>query len=537
MKKKFIFGHRNPDTDSVCSAIALSYLRNKQGMDTEAKILSDINKETKFVLEYFNHKKPEFINDVKVKIKDINYKKGIFLNEEDSIDNAFNLMNDENLTAMPICDKDNKISGYVALKDIARYLAYGGNEVLETTLENIVNSLNAVVITKYIDKVSGSVRVAGSSSNSLINNLLLDSETILIVADRYRVISSAIDAKVKLIILSMDVMPDLELIAKAEKNNVTIIKTTLSTHKSANKIMLTNCLKIINNNHNPLVVNEDEYYTEFLEKAKITKHSNYPIVDKKQKCLGIIKMSDSNEYEKQEVILVDHNMVAQSVEGLDEALILEIVDHHNLGDLNTSMPVSFRSMPVGCTSTIIYIMFNENQIDIPSDIAGLMLSAIISDTLLFNSPITTKLDKVTALKLAEIANVDLETYGKELLKAASSIEGMSIKELVNNDYKSYTVGQKQLGISVVMTMDFSELSEKVDEIVEFLNTKIELGFDLSVMFVTDVIKNGSYIIYNDAAEQKIKNAFGLNEIHQGIFVKDLVSRKKQMLPKILEELK
>lgn len=545
MKEIFVFGHRNPDTDSVCSAIALSYLKNQQGFTTTPKILSDINKESKFALKYFGIKKPDFINDVKVRVKDINYETNALISEEESVDRAFEFMAKFNVTALPLVDSKCKLTGYLSLKDIARYLSESDNNFIDTSLINIINSLDAKVVSsldakvvsEFDEKIKGNVIVASLDSETFLNEITLDKNTILISGFRKPIIDKAIDSKVKLIIISCNQKLDTSLVEKARANKVNILRTEHFTFNIANKIHLSNFTMSINTNTSPVVLSEDDFYSDFLDLTAKNHFSNYPVVNKKGICKGLIKVTGENNYDKQEVILVDHNTFSQSAVGVDEANILEIVDHHNLGAINTVLPISFRSMPVGCTSTIIYIMFSESKIDIPSDIAGLMLSAIISDTLLFTSPTTTDKDIDVANKLALIANVDIDTYGRELLKAASSIKGMSIEELVYTDYKSYTYASKEIGISVVTTMDFDAIAPKVPEILKLLESKIEIDeYNLSVMFATDVIKNGSYLIYNEDSAELLKDAFNLDEIYQGVFIPSLVSRKKQMLPHILEVL-
>ena len=262
-------------------------------------------------------------------------------------------------------------------------------------------------------------------------------------------------------------------------------------------------------------------------------HTNYPIINNKNECLGLIRLTGPNEYEKQKVILVDHNNLAQSVDGIEEANILEIIDHHNLGAIGTSVPINFRSKPVGCTSTMIYDMFTENKISIPKNIAGLMLSAILSDTLLLTSPTTTEDDRFAAVKLANIAKVDIDTYGLEMLKAASSIEGKSVEELIKTDFKTYNVGTKTLGIGQIMTMDIDTIFENITEYVNKLNEMVDTNYSIVVIFITDIIKNGSYVIYNEKAANIVSDSFGLKNVHQGIFLPKMVSRKKQILPAIL----
>ncbi len=534
MQSIYVFGHRNPDSDSVCSSIALAYLKEKLGFKVEPRILSDINKETAFVLNYFNVEKPKFLNDVKVRIKDIKYEKKMFINENASIYDAYNKMSLKNTTAIPLVGSDHKLTGYVTLKEIARYLVSASKQNIDTTYENLLSTLDAEKVLKYNDDIKGKVTVVGLKSNSFYDKISLSENDILITGNRPAILEYAINSGVKLIILTYGSRLDKEFLLKAKNNNINIISTELDSFNIANRISLGNYVKLINTTTNPVVVSTEDFYADFKEKIHKINHTNYPVVNKNEECVGLIRLTGPNSYNKQEVILVDHNSFSQSVVGLEEAEIVEIIDHHNLGAIGTTVPINFRSMPVGCTATIIYFMFLENKIEIPKNIAGLLLSAILSDTLLFTSPTCTDKDKIAAEKLSKIAKVNVDEYGHEMMKAGSSIEGMDIKDLVYNDFKTYNLSGKQIGISQITTMDFESIESKLEEIVDYLNTKNENGYDLAVMFVTDIIKNGSYIIYNDSSSDIIKESFHLKNIKQGIFVKDLVSRKKQMLPNILE---
>ncbi len=534
MGKVFIFGHRNPDTDSVCSSIALAYLKNETGIKAVPKILSDVNKESEFVLKYFNTQKPEYINDIKVRVKDVKYEKKLVINNKLSIMDAYIKMSEKHTTAIPLVDDNNLLTGYVTLKEIAKYLFSNNKQYLNTSLSNIIKTLDAKILVKQREHIEGKVAVAGLDTSAFNDEIKISEFDIIVVGNRPKIINHAINSNVKLIILSFGSTIDKKLLKKAEKNNVTIISTKLDSFNIANKIGSSNSINSINTNHSPVVVHEEDFYIDFKEKVHKINHTNYPVLNKKGECLGLIRLTGPNNYNKQQVILVDHNSFVQSAIGIEEAEILEIIDHHNLGAIGTTSPINFRSMTVGCTSTIIYNMFMENKITIPKNIAGLMLSAIISDTLLFTSPTCTKIDKQVAEKLAKIAKIDMYEYGNEMLKAGSSLEGLSIKEIVYSDYKSFDMNNKKIGISVVLTTDFETITDKVPEIVNYLDVKIENGYDLTVMFVTDIIKNGSYIIYNSKSEDIIKDSFDIKNIKQGVFVKGLVSRKKQMLPAILE---
>ena len=532
----YIFGHKNPDTDSVCSSIAFSYLKNELGGKTVPKVLGNINNETKFALNYFKVPVPSYLNDVRVRIKNIKYDKKAYISETASINAAFKLMQKQNITAIPLIDDKKKLTGYVTLKEIARYLINGNKEIVHTKLDNIIETLNAKVITKFDDYISGDILIAGLQSKTIQKEVDLSPRDILIVGDRYKVLEYAIESHVKLIILPLNVNLDKKIIKKAENNQINIIASELDSFQIANKILLSNFVKSININKSPMTINNEDYYNDFKNMTHRVNHSNYPVVNNKGECLGLIKLTGPNEYEKQKLILVDHNNFAQSVDGLDEADILEIIDHHNIGDIGTTLPINFRSKPVGCTSTMIYEMYKENHINIPKNMAGLMLSAILSDTLLLTSPTTTEDDKFVAVKLANIAKVDIDKYGLEMLKAASSIEGKSVEELINTDFKSYVVGDKLLGISQIMTMDIETVEKNIDEFIAKLNEMVSKEYSIVTIFITDIIKNGSYVLYNDAAANIIQDSFGLKDIHQCMFLSKIVSRKKQIQPNIISVL-
>lgn len=529
----FIFGHKNPDTDSVCSSIALSYLKNRLGEKTVPKVLGNINNESRFVLDYFKVDYPSYLNDVKVRIKNIKYDKKAFIYEYASIDKAFKLMQKENITAIPLVDENKKLSGYVTLKEIAKYLINGNKEKIFTTFNNIVETLDAKVIMNFDEKITGKILVAGMQSKTFHDNIHLSSDNILIVGDRYKILDYAIDSKVKLIILPLNSTINKKLLAKAEKNGINIIETSYDSYTISNKMLLSNYIKNININTSPVTVLNEDYYSDFKQMSHKINHTNYPVLNNKGECLGLIRLTGPNTYEKQRVILVDHNNLAQSVEGIEEADICEIIDHHNLGAIGTTMPINFRSKPVGCTSTMLYEIFMDEKVAIPKEIAGIMLSAILSDTLLFTSPTTTETDKMVAQKLAKLAKVNIDKYGLEMLKAASSISDMSIEEVITSDFKSFNLDTKMLGIGQVITLDIDYVEKNKDKFIAQLDKMVEEEYSLVVLFITDIIKNGSYVLYSSKAEAIVKDAFGLEKIHEGIFIPKVVSRKKQMLPSIL----
>ena len=512
----FIFGHKNPDTDSVCASISLSYLMNELGKNTVPKVLGHINTETKFVLDYFKVSCPDYLNDTKVRIKDIKYNKKAFIKENDSILNTFNFMHKQNITGIPLVDDKKILTGFVSLKEIAKYLISGNKDTVDTSYD-----------------ISGNVLVASYQSKTFQDEVVLTNDDILIVGDRYKILEYAINSKVKLIVLTGNHILPSKLLKKAEKNHVNVIVSKYYSLETTNRVILSNQIKSININAKPISISNKAYRTDFISLSNKVGHTNYPVVNSKNECLGVLKVTSADNYTKQQVIMVDHNGMSQSAIGIEEAEVIQIIDHHNLSAIGTSVPINFRSMPVGCTCTIIYNMFLEEKINIPKEIAGLMLSAILSDTLVFKSPTTTDEDVAAATKLARIAKVNIEDYGYKMFKAASGIKGISVSDLINQDFKSYNVGNHQIGISQVMTMDFEEIEANMDEYVNKLD-ELSSNYLCVVLFITDVYKNGSYVLYNRKAEDLIADAFDLKEANEGIYINDLVSRKKQMLPALME---
>lgn len=530
----FVFGHLNPDTDSVCSSIALSYLLNEEGRNTVPKVLGHINQESKFALDYFGVKEPDYLNDTKVKIKDIKYNKKAIVHENESIMQTFEYMQKNNITAIPLVNDKKILTGFVTLKEIAKYLINGDKRNVNTTYDNIVSALEGEDTLSFDKEIVGNILVASFQTKTFQEEVSLTADDILIVGDRYKILEYAIKSKVKLIILTGNQVLPKELLEKAKKNQINIITSKYSSFETTSRTIISNKIKTINMNCKPITINHKDYRTDFLSLANNEGHTNYPVINNKNECLGTLKVTNADNYERQKVIMVDHNSFSQSAIGIEEAQIVEIIDHHNLGSIGTNVPINFRSMPVGCTCTIIYNMFIEKKVAIPKQIAGIMLSAILSDTMLFKSPTTTEEDIFAASKLAKIAKVNIDEYGYLMFKAASSIKGISVNDLINQDFKSYSVGNRQIGISQIMTMDFNEIQENIEEYIEKLDELSSASYLCTVLFITDVYKNGSYVIYNKNAEHAIMDAFDLNEIYEGIYIPNLVSRKKQMLPALLE---
>mgnify|MGYP005792569623 FL=1 len=536
MKTTYVFGHRNPDTDSVCSAISFSYLKNQLGDNTSPRVLGHINKESAFVLNHFGVKEPGYLNNVKVQLRDVSYGKGLMLDAFASIKEVVDFMQDNHCTAVPIVDKNKKLISLITLKEIAMMFIENSKNHLHTSYEHILKSVNGREILRFAEEFNGDTVAGSYQSQTFIEKAVLKESDILIVGDRYKVLQHGISSKVSLIVLTNNCDLDEELLSLAKANKVSVISSALDTYNTCTQIALSNYVKTILVNQNPSVVHDLDYLTDFVADATKLGHTNYPILNKKNECLGVIRVTDIGNFEKKQVILVDHNNLEQSVPGIDEASIVEIIDHHNLGAIGTSIPINVRCMPVGCTCTILYQLYQEKNVTIPKDIAGLMLSAILSDTLILKSPTTTESDRIAVKALASICEEDYEAYGYEMLKAGSSVEGLEAEDIIYQDFKSYKVGNESLGISQVITMDFDSIKEHLQEYIDKLNEIAKGDYSTVTLFITDIIKNGSYVLFNDDSKHIVEDSFGISNLEQGTFIPDLVSRKKQMLPKIMESL-
>lgn len=534
--KIFIIGHKKPDTDSVTSAINLSYLKNRLGYDTIPMVLGDINNETKFVLNHFNVKIPQYLNDVKLQIKDLDYEKNIYINQDNSLFEAFNYMNNNGISNVPVVDNKISFKGDISMKDIAKDMICENLDYLEASFKNIVDTIRGKEILKFSDIIKGNVIVASYRSTTFIENIKIDNNTILVVGDRHSIIEYAINNNAKLIILTGGSNIKKEHLENAIKNKVSVIRTNLNTFNAAKLILLAKYVKELMITKNIICFNENEEVNDFINIANRTKYSNFPIVDKNNHCLGFIKISDTIEKNKKRVILVDHNEYEQSVDGLEEAEIVEIIDHHKIGSIGTSAPINFRNMPVGSTNTIIYMLYKENNIEIPTYVAGLMISGIISDTLLFSSPTTTNTDIEVVKTLAKQINIDYEKYAMEMFKAGSVLKGKTKEQIIYSDFKDFTVENNKIGISQVSTINSDTILSNKDNYIKLLNEISKNNdYDIICLFVTDILKNGSYIFFNNKAYEVLERSFKQN-LKQGDFLEKIISRKKQIIPNIMEHL-
>lgn len=510
-EKVYVFGHLKPDTDSVTSAIAVAHLKRKLGINAEARVLGEINKETRFVLDYFKVKEPRYLDSVRLQIKDVDYYKGYQVNEDSTIIDTYKYLNEHGITGAPVVDINKNIKGVITSKDIVKRII-DVNNYLETSFNNLVNCIEGSIISRFDDKISGNV----------------------IVNDNYIVIKN--DNGINTVIVNEEINE--QKLDSFKENRTNIIKTNFELFETIRRVMNSEYIKNLMNNDNFYRFNQNDNFYEFLKEARRLGHNNYPVVGKRNECLGLIRVTDKNIKHNKKVILVDHNESTQSVDGLNEANIIEVVDHHKIGDLSTSDPINFRNMAVGSTNTIVYQMFRERLIDIPYEIEGMMISGILSDTLCLTSSTTTELDKITVELLARDMKLDYKSYYKEMLKAGTSIDGLTKLEVLTQDYKNFQVDDKKYAVGQTITMDIDSIMKDKDEYISIMEDRCNnQGLEFILFIITDVLNNGSYILYTNGCEEMIKDSFNLSDVYEGIFIECLTSRKKQVIPYINDYIK
>ena len=535
MDNIYVIGHQKPDTDSITRSISLAYLKKRLGMNAIPCRIGELNRESEYVLNTFGLKVPMLLDDVKLQIKDLSYHKGYFINYHESIKDAYDYMVERGITGVPVVNDRNKFIGLITLKIMVKDIIDGDISKLNTSYKNIIEVLSGEEILKYDDEIKGNVLAATYKSTTFMDTIDLKNDNILIVGDRHSVIEYAINSGVKLIIVVGNNDIKEEHINAAKEKKVNIIRTPYDTFKTTKTIGLSNYIENIIPNETIITFNEEDYYDEFVIKTSKLKHNNYPIVGKNGICKGLIRITDITEKNRKKVILVDHNETSQTVEGIDEAEIVEIVDHHKIGNISTNTPINFRNMSVGSTNTIIYEMFKENNIDIPASIAGIMLAGILSDTLILTSPTTTSLDKKVVESLSTICEIDYNKFALDMFKVGTSLKDKTIEEIVNSDIKAFTTDNVSFAVSQVFTLDIESILTKKDEYLDYINKlSSDRGYKMVLLVITDIIRKGSYLLYTNDDDEILLDAFGLESIEQGEYIEDMMSRKKQIVPKLME---
>ena len=548
-KNVWVVGHKNPDTDSICAAIAYADLKNRleerDFADTKVsyefipKRAGDINAETEYVLSYFNVEPPQYISDVGTQMKDIAYRKIEGARSHISMKKAWEMMKNLKIVTLPIVNSVNKLEGIIVTGDIAEsYMDVYDNYILSkarTQYKNIMETLEGQMITgnEHGHFLNGKVVVATDST--LSTEQLLERDDLLIVGDNEELQLASIKAGCSCIVITNGIRVTNLVIKRAEENEVVIITTPYDSFTVARLINQSMPIKYFMTKNNIISYELDDFVTDVKNSTSKIRHRYFPILDEEQNYVGMFSPRNLLNAQKKQIILVDHNEKSQAVNNVEEAEILEIIDHHRLGTLETIAPVYFRNQPLGCTSTIIYQMYQEKGIEIPIKIAGLLCAAIVSDTLMFRSPTCTAIDRMAAERLAEIADVNIETFAYHMFEAASDFESKTEEEILNQDFKIFYSGDASVGVSQVTAMGYLEL-EKVGKRIrnQLVQMRGEKNVDLLFIMLTDILNESTELLfYGDDAESLVKHAFHKETEGDSVVLRGVVSRKKQLIPALM----
>jgi manganese-dependent inorganic pyrophosphatase len=531
----YITGHKNPDTDSICSAVAYSELKKKLGFNAVPARLGEINRETEFILEYFYVPVPEYLHTVKTQVCDLNIDNVIPVSPDVSIKTAWMLMKRNNLKTLPVVDDNERLIGVATLSDITnKYMDTLENNIIaasKTPLRNIMETLNAKLITgKYDDfKTTGNVVVAALSPEQM--KPFIDRGDIVIAGNRNDTQLMAMELGASCIIITGGYDIDKELLEKAKENNCIVMITPFDTFTTARLINQSIPIKHVMTTDNLIIFNLDDFIDEIKDKMLQTRYRSYPVVDDNNRIQGFISRYHLISQKRKKIILMDHNEKVQSVHGIDEAEILEIIDHHRIADVQTGRPIYFRNEPVGSTSTIVANMYFENGIRPSKNIAGIMCAAILSDTLKFKSPTCTYIDIMTAERLAEIADIQMEEFALSMFRAGSSLQDKSPEEIFYQDFKEFTLGKYKIGIGQVNTIGSDDMKEIKKSILDYMNTVCKnKNYNLVMIMLTDIIEEGSEILFVGEDKELIAKAFNVHMENNSVYLPGVVSRKKQVVP-------
>lgn len=540
-KKVWVVGHKNPDTDSICAAISYAYLKNQTetGKLYQAKRAGAINAETRYVLDYFQAEEPELVKFAGAQIKDINFRKTAGVGSQISLKRAWETMKKLEVVTLPVTNAAGKLEGIIVTKDIATsYMDVFDNHVLaqaRTPYKTIAETLegNILVGNEHAYFVRGKVVVATSNPEYMAD--YIEDDDMVILGDREEAQLQAIASNASCIIIGGGLEVSEEVRAEAEKKDCIIITTPFDTFSVARLINQSMPIKQFMTRKNLVTFDIEDYVDEVKETMSKIRHRDFPIINENGNYVGMISRRNLMNMQKKQVILVDHNEKSQAVDGITEAEILEIIDHHRLGSLETMSPVYFRNQPLGCTSTIIYQMYQEKGVEVPKQIAGLLLSAIISDTLMFRSPTCTPLDKAVAEALAEIAGVDIETHAKNMFQAGSDFKDKTTEEIFYQDFKVFHTDDCDFGVAQISAMSREELDKVGEQLRPFMTQVLgDKKLDMVYVMLTDILEESSKVIFfGDNAGKILAAAFRKEEREEGILLEGIVSRKKQMIPTLM----
>lgn len=539
----YVIGHKNPDTDSICSAIAYAYLKNIEHPGCyAARRAGNINNETNFVLNYFNVAPPEFLEDVNVQMRDIDFRETKGVKDTISIRAAWLLMKEHDVVTLPITQGGNKLEGLITINDIAKsYMDVFDNNILalaRTPISNLLEVLDGTLIcgNPHARIVNGKVLI-GAANRDLME-ACIEEDDLVLVADREDAQIEAIEQGASCLIVCLNAKVSPSIVALAKEHQCNIITTYLDTYAAARIINQSIPIKYFMRSSNLVTFQLDDTLDSVKEVMSKLRHRDFPITDDVGNYYGMVSRRNLLAMRRKQVILVDHNERSQAVAGIENAEIMEIIDHHRIGSLETINPVYFRNQPVGCTATIVYQMFLEQQVTPPKHIAGLLCSAILSDTLMFRSPTCTPMDESAARQLSKLAGIDIETYAMEMFAAGSDLLGKTPEEIFYQDFKTFHVGDITFGVGQISSMNRQELTDLQTRIHDYLkDAYLTTKCDMIFFVMTNILDEASNLLcYGEQADQLAAEAFQTELTGNVCYLPGVVSRKKQIVPLLVSTL-
>ena len=539
--KVVVIGHRNPDTDSICSAIAYAELKNRTStLVCEPRRAGKMNQETEFVLKKFGVTPPRMCTDVNPKIRDVDYREMPGIPGSTSLRRAWKIMRDQQIDTLSITSADNELEGIITVKD----LATANMDVFDTAVlaksrtsyKNILETLNGTMVVGNADAVctTGHIKIGTATPEMLESSV--EKGDIVILSNRYESQLCAIEKEASLLIICNGAKVGRTIQRIADETGVAIMTTPVDTYAAGKLISQCAPISYYMTRDDILKFTLVTPVADVLRVMAKVRHRYFPILDEEGKYCGMVSRRNVIALRKRRIILVDHNEATQAVEGFDQAEILEIIDHHRIGSLETSGPVYFRNQPVGCTATIITQMYDENGVKIPQKTAGLLLAAILSDTLVFRSPTCTPLDEATAKRLAKIAGVEINTFANEMFEAGEKLDGKTAEEVFLQDFKVFMCGDIRFGVAQGSYMTRKNLLAAEDLLQPYLEeARNKQNVEDIYMLLTDVPKEESVVISSGRyAAEVLADGFETQPADDGSFtLPGVVSRKKQFIPALM----
>ena len=540
-KPIFVIGHKNPDTDSIAAAISYANLKNEKGTGHYiAARCGNVSRETQYVLDRFGFKAPTFIGDVRTQVRDMDLRKVEGASKNMSLKDAWSIMKENGVVTLCISE-DKLLTGLITTGDIMEsYMgSYEANTLSEakTSYKNIVETLDGELLEGDINAIVTEGKVLIGAGTPDVMEEYMAPHDIVILGDRYESQLCAIEMEADAIIVCAGAKVTTTIRKLAKERGCKVISTPHDTFTVARLIYQSMPIRHFMKSENLITFKMDDYIEDVLPVMASTRHRYFPVVDAEGRYKGMVSRRNFLGASKKKLILVDHNEKSQAVNGMESAELLEIIDHHRLGTVTTARPVYFRNQPLGSTCTIIYQMYQEAGIELSPEMAGLMLAAIISDTLLFRSPTCTEVDRMAGKLLAMIAGLDMEELAREMFKAGSNLVDKSPEEIVHQDYKKFNVGKSVVGIGQISSMDSNEMENIKNSILPEIDKLRERdNVDMLFFMITNIMKESSEVLFSGPkAEVVLESGFSVtSKNHKSVLLSGVVSRKKQMVPTITD---